>query len=108
MKENRHSSLFDMASHITKMFGMYCGKEEWVRMECDNSFAGVMIDWFGKDVSMIRLNDKRFAINVEVAVSRQFLGWVIGLGEVVSILEPESVVEMMREEIDRLVRQYKK
>ncbi len=31
-----------------KMFGMYGGKEEWVRIECDNSFAGVMIDRFGK------------------------------------------------------------
>ena len=67
-----------------------------------------MIDRFGKDVSMIRLDDKRFAINVEVAVSRQFLAWVIGLGEGVSIVEPASVVEMMKEEIDRLVKQYKK
>ena len=99
---------FDMASYTRKMFGMYGGKEEWVRMECDNSFAGVMIDRFGKDVSMIRLDDKKFVINVEVAVSRQFLAWVIGLGEGVSIVEPESVVEMMKEEIDRLVGQYKK
>ena len=99
---------FDMAAYTRKMFGMYGGKEEWVRMECDNSFAGVMIDRFGKDVSMIRLDDKKFVINVEVAVSRQFLAWVIGLGEGVSIVEPESVVEMMKEEIDRLVKQYKK
>lgn len=31
---------------------MYGGKEEWVRIECDNSFAGVMIDRFGKDVKL--------------------------------------------------------
>ena len=47
---------------------MYGGKEEWVRIECDNSFAGVMIDRFGKDVSMIRLDDKRFVVNVERCV----------------------------------------
>ena len=50
---------FDMAAYARKMFGMYGGKEEWVRIECDNSFAGVMIDRFGKEVSMIRLDDKR-------------------------------------------------
>ena len=49
---------FDMAAYARKMFGMYGGKEEWVRIECDNSFAGVMIDRFGKEVSMIRLDDK--------------------------------------------------
>lgn len=99
---------FDMAAYARKMFGMYGGKDERVRIECDNSFAGVMIDRFGKDVSMIPLDDKRFAINVDVAVSRQFLAWVIGLGEGVTITGPDSVVEMMQTEIDRLVNQYRK
>ena len=99
---------FDMAAYARKMFGMYGGKEECVRIECDNSFAGVMIDRFGKDVSMIRLDDKRFAVNVEVAVSRQFLAWIIGLGEGVTLAGPDNVVAMMKDEIDRLVRQYKK
>ena len=99
---------FDMAAYSRKMFGMYAGKEERVRIECDNSFAGVMIDRFGKDVSMIPLDDRRFAVNVEVAVSRQFLAWIIGLGEGVTLAGPDSVVEMMNEEIDRLVEQYKK
>lgn len=99
---------FDMAAYARKMFGMYGGKEERVRMECDNAFAGVMIDRFGKDVSMIRLDDKRFLINVDVAVSRQFLAWVIGLGEGVTLTGPDSVVEMMQAEIDRLVNQYRK
>ena len=87
---------FDMAAYARKMF------------ECDNSFAGVMIDRFGKEVSMIRLDDKRFAVNVEVAVSRQFLAWIIGLGEGVKLVGPDNVVEMMNAEIDRLIKQYKK
>lgn len=99
---------FDMAAYTKKMFGMYGGKEEWVRMECDNVFAGVMIDRFGKDVSMMRLNEQRFAVNVQVAVSRQFLAWVMGLGEGVTITGPANVVAMMNDEIDRLVQQYKK
>ena len=99
---------FDMAAYARKTFGMYGGKEEWIRIECDNSFAGVMIDRFGKDVSMIRLDDERFVINVEIAVSRQFLAWIIGLGEGVTLAGPDNVVEMMNAEIDRLIEQYKK
>lgn len=97
----------DMAAYSRKVFGMYAGKEERVRIECDNSFAGIMIDRFGKDVAMVRLDDSRFVVSVTVAVSRQFLAWVIGLGEGVRIVGPDSVVDMMNEEIDRLVRQYK-
>ena len=98
---------FDTAIYAKKMFGMYGGEEISVRIECDNSFAGVMIDRFGKDVSIIRIDDKRFAVNVEVAVSKQFIAWIIGLGEGVKIVSPTSVVKMMNDEIDRLIRQYK-
>ena len=86
---------------------MYGGKEEWVRIECDNSFAGVMIDRFGKDVSMIRLDDKRFVVNVEVAVSRQFLAWIIGLGEGFTLAGPDNVVEMKNTKINRVIKQNK-
>ena len=37
-----------------------------------------------------------------------FLAWVIGLGEGVSLVGPESVVKKVKEEIDRLVKQYTK
>lgn len=99
---------FDMAVYARKMFGMYSGEEERVRIECDNSFAGVMIDRFGKDVSMVRLDEKRFSVNVEVAVSRQFLAWIIGLGEGVKLAGPDNVVAMMNAEIERLLEQYKR
>jgi len=98
---------FDTAIYAKKMFGMYGGDEISVRMECDNDLAGVIIDRFGKDVSIIRIDDKRFAVNVEVAVSKQFLAWIIGLGEGVKIVSPSSVVKMMNDEIDRLVIRYK-
>ena len=99
---------FDMAAYARKMFGMYGGKEERVRLECENSFAGVIIDRCGKDVTLIRLDDTHFFVNVEAAVSRQFLSWVIGLGEGVKITGPESVVARMEDEICRLMRQYQK
>ena len=97
---------FDMAAYARKMFGMYGGNEECVHIKCNNSFAGVIIDRFGKDVSMVRLDKEHFVANVEVSVSRQFLAWVIGLGEGVTILGPQSVVDMMKEEIKRLTNQY--
>ena len=97
---------FNMAAYARKTFGMYGGVEEWVRIKCDNSLAGVMIDRFGKDVSMTRLNEKQFVATVDVAVSRQFMAWVIGLGDGAEIIGPESVVDEMRKEIKRLAGQY--
>lgn len=97
---------FDMAVYAKKTFGMFSGEEQTVKLRCENSFAGVMIDRFGKDIYMIPADDKHFTARVNVAVSRQFLGWVFALGEGVQIVEPEPVVQQMREEAERVVRQY--
>ena len=55
---------------------------------------------------MIPKDDENFTVNVQVHVSRQFLGWIISLGEGVKIISPDEVVEQMKEEIERLQRQY--
>lgn len=97
---------FDMAVYARKTFGMFGGEEKNIKLVCKNEFAGVMIDRFGKDIIMLPLDEERFSVNIKVAVSRQFLAWIFALGEGVTIIEPESVVCRMREEIERLQLQY--
>ncbi|MBD5135503.1 MAG: WYL domain-containing protein [Lachnospiraceae bacterium] len=97
---------FDMAVYARKMFGMFGGEEKTVKLECKNGLVGVMIDRFGKDITIIPKDEEYFTVNIDVAVSRQFLAWVIALGDGVKVLEPESVIEQMREEATRLTRQY--
>lgn len=79
-----------------------------VVIECENSLVGVMIDRFGKEITIISKEDEHFIINVQVVTSRQFLAWVIGLGNGAKIIEPKFVVEQMHREIDRLIEQYRK
>ena len=45
---------------------------------------------------------------MDVAVSRQFVFWVMGLGDGAKIVAPESVVSLVQAEIERLQLQYKK
>lgn len=98
---------FDIAVYARKMFGMFGGEEQVVKLECVNELAGVMIDRFGKDVLISKADDAHITVSVKVAVSRQFLAWVIALGEGIRITAPESVLQQMREETERLLRQYK-
>ncbi len=101
-----HFQRLDMADYTRKSFGMFGGKEQNVRLLVDNELAGVMIDRFGKDIMMIPSGEDHFTVNVDVRVSRQFLGWVFSLGEQVEILSPEEVRTAMKEEIQKHMRQY--
>ena len=102
-----HFARLDMADYAKKSFGMFGGKEQGVKLLVDNTLAGVIIDRFGKDVIFVPVDEKHFTVNVDVHVSRQFLGWIISLGEGVKILSPDEVVEQMNQEIERLIQQYK-
>ena len=108
--ENREGKEYfkklDMADYAKKSFGMYGGKEQKVKLWVKNDLAGVIIDRFGKDIMMIPADEEHFTVNVDVRVSRQFLGWVFSLGENIKIAGPEEVVEQMRDEIVRLKGQY--
>ena len=99
---------FDTAVYDKKMFGMFGGTEERVKLLCDNELANVILDRFGRDVNLIPKGEKQFTVNVDVAVSRQFVFWVMGLGDGAKIVAPESVVSLVQAEIERLQLQYKK
>lgn len=97
---------FDMAAYAKKMFGMFDGNEESVKIECHNRLAGVIIDRFGKDVKMLKKDEEHFIATVKVAVSKQFLSWVMALGNDAKIVGPEKVVSQVKEELRRLVKLY--
>lgn len=105
-KGKEHFKKLDMADYAKKSFGMFGGKEQQVKLLVENSFAGVIIDRFGKNVMMVPADSEHFTVNVDVHVSNQFLGWIISLGEGVKILGPDEVVEQMRKEVERLIKQY--
>ena len=101
-----HFKKLDLAEYAKKSFGMFRGEEYQVKLRVENHLAGVIIDRFGKDVMMIPVDEEHFTVNVNVHVSKQFLAWVISIGEGIKILSPEEVVQNMRREIKRLNRQY--
>jgi len=97
---------FDMAIYARKMFGMYGGEEKDVHLLCENRFAGVMIDRFGKGIILTPADAEHFTTYVKVAVSGQFMGWIFALGDGVKIIGPADVVEEVKEEVRRLKGRY--
>lgn len=98
---------FDAAKYANKVFGMFTGDEQRVKIQFANKLIGVVIDRFGQDIMIIPKGVDQFVVNVNVKVSNMFLGWIIGLGDGAKILEPESVVDEVKQITERLKEQYK-
>ena len=97
---------FDMPRYTKSLFGMFGGKERKVTLEASNEMVGILIDRFGKDIIIMPAGPGKFQTVVTVAVSRQFLGWIMALGAGIKIVAPYDIVDLMREEAKRLAEEY--
>lgn len=96
----------DMPAFSKSTFGMFNGKEERVEMVFHNRMMDVVIDKFGKEVWLEKVDEWHFKISVPVAVSPQFFAWVFGLGNYVTITGPEHVKQQMKDMLDAVSSRY--
>jgi predicted DNA-binding transcriptional regulator YafY len=102
----QHFQNLDIAVYSKKLFSMFSGEEETVRLEFVNRLIGVVIDRFGKDIIVVKSDDAHFDISVNVAVSQQFLAWISSFGNEAKILSPDNVVKKMRQQLRLAAEQY--
>lgn len=93
----------NIASYSRKMFGMFSGEENNVRLRCENRFIGVIRDRFGADLMVRYLDEDHFSVQVSVAVSPQFFSWVFGLGGAVQIMEPTDVRAAFQQQLRDMI-----
>lgn len=93
----------DKSRYANKRFRMYDGEEQTVKLICKNWTSNVIVDQFGNEVSMRRYDDEHFTVNVDVAVSNQFYGWLVGIGGDIQILEPVNLREEMQNQLKKFL-----
>lgn len=93
----------DLSAYSSKTFGMYGGKEEIVTLQFPKFLVGVVLDRFGKDISLQRVSEEEFAVHVKVALSRQFFGWLAGIGKEARVTSPLYVRESYRDYLQEIL-----
>ena len=83
----------DLAQYSNRTFGMFGGREEIVTLEFPERLIGLLIDRFGKEISIRKGENDCFLGRVRLKVSGQFFGWLTGIGKEIRIASPESVRE---------------
>ena len=96
----------DMSSYSQKVFGMFSGQVQHVKLLFARHLVGAVIDRFGKEVPIIPDGEEHFTVSVEVAVSPQFYAWVFGFGTEAEILAPEGVRREMARQIRQIAGMY--
>ncbi len=97
---------FNVAEYSQKMFRMFSGDTERVKLQFDNTLINVVIDRFGKDVEIEKNDVGTFSIEVNVVVTPTFLSWLFMFGNKVRIVEPIKLKNDMVENILKILNEY--
>ena len=82
---------FDIAEYTNRTFGMFGGETELVTLQLPENMIGIILDRFGRDVDIRKMQDGIVSVRVKAAVSGQFYGWLTGLGMDVLMIGPEHI-----------------
>lgn len=82
---------FDIAEYTKSNFNMFSGDMTRVSIRFPNKLLDVVIDRFGKEVSLRPYDEDNFLASMYVAASGQFYGWIAGLGQGVYIEGPADI-----------------
>ncbi|MCR5233744.1 MAG: transcriptional regulator [Lachnospiraceae bacterium] len=102
-----HFKKCDIASYAKKTFSMFGGEEIKVKLRFRNDLVGVILDRFGKDITLHQADEEGWSeTSVDVALSDQFFGFLFGLGTGVKIVSPEDVAQKYKEEAKAVEEMY--
>lgn len=87
----------DMSAYSQKVFGMFSGNAETVKLRFANHLVGAVIDRFGKEIMVMPDSEDCFTVSVSVVISPQFYAWLFGFGTEVEVVSPESVRKEVKE-----------
>ena len=97
---------FDMALYTKRRFGMYGGEEKDILIQADEGMIGILLDYLGKDIIIERGKENDFIAKARLVPNKQFLGWLLSLGNEIKIIGPEEVVEEMKELLYERIKLY--
>ena len=98
---------FRPVEYAKEHFGMFSGEQESVKLCFEKRLVGVMIDRFGKDITLMPAEREDYALaRVRVQVSAQFFGWVTGFGPSVTIEGPDRVKKEYRDFLREILSEY--
>lgn len=85
-----------MTGYSKKVFQMFRGQTQMVKLRFHRSLINVVYDRFGPDCLLIPDGEDYFTFTEVVEVSPMFLSWVMGFGSKAKILHPQSAAEACR------------
>ena len=100
----------NLPKHMAEHVYMFSGNSVSVLLKTDAKFMNDLVDWFGKDFQIMKKykEDGVDMMEIHVYCNEQAMEyWALQYGKRVTVLEPESLREKIREDIEGMAERYR-
>lgn len=104
---SNYKNNFDTADYAAKLFNMYSGEQKPVEFVCHNELLETMLDRFGENVRIQKLDDSHFILRTNAAVSDGLAAWVIQFGGRITVRMPKELINSVKQKAEEILNNYK-
>ena len=99
---SRYKNSFNTADYSKKLYSMFPGDSERVKIRFAKHLVNAVLDRFGMDVSILPEDDNHFIVAAEIIPSEGFISWLFIFGNEAEVLAPLFLRNRIEEKIDSL------
>ncbi|WP_347861150.1 WYL domain-containing protein [Salimicrobium sp. PL1-032A] len=97
---------FNVQEYVNRSFHMFSGENIRVEIEFHQSLLNVVLDRFGLEASVKKLDDEHFLLSTEGKMSTGLVTWVLQWGRKARVVSPRTLKQEVEEEINMMKRLY--
>lgn len=103
---SEYKNTFDVADYSSKMFNMFSGKDERVRLLCDLELREQIMDRFGSKIPLTAYDSSHFETTIDAAVSEGLVSWLMIFGDKIKVLEPDALANAVKDRASKIAKIY--
>lgn len=96
----------DVSDYVSKMFNMFSGEPDEVKLLCHLDLREEMMDRFGAKIPLVAVDSNHFETTINAAVSDGFVSWIMNFGDKLKVIEPQSLADMVKKKALKIAYQY--
>ena len=104
---SNYSDTFDVADYTKKLFGMFGGNMQEVKLRCSNKILEQVTDRFGDSIFITNVTDATFDFTVKAAVSDALVTWIMNYEDKIEVINPTELRDKIVNRVKQLLEIYK-
>ena len=105
---SNYCDTFDVADYTKKLFGMFGGNTQDVKLRCSNTILEQVTDRFGDNIFITNVTENSFDFTVKAAVSDALVTWICNYADSIEVLKPIELREKITSRVEKILNVYKK